>query len=699
MTTAERLLDLLPEVFRTIDAKAAAEIAARLGLPAPALDGAPEGPLSSLLAIIGQTFDMVEAEVDNLYDDLFIETCAVWLVPYIGELVGAHIVDTADMESARRQVATTIAARRAKGTARGLALRAGAIMNVPTEAIEYFPHLVTTLHLDFPEDNRPMSAALNGKAGRRAQLLDFIGQHTVELRDASEGGRFAVSNIGVRSWTTRAYQHAETTPRLASAVGPGHFRFSPIGADIALWRARQSDRPEMTRLSLAEMPGPIPLIDAVDHADAYYGLDKSVTVHIDGVLQQLGEICFCDLSDHPAGGWNRHGREFEQQRIRIDPMRGRLQLPDAMSATPAEHIRVMYHYGAAVQAGGGGYVSPAPFAIDLPGPEPVRTTVLFADTRDAVAAALAAALDTAAGRCEVRIDDGGITALPAATALPAETQMRLCAAQGTWPTLVATGAGWLITGASGSTLVLRGLRIIGGPLVIDTEGLKKLQLIDCTLLPGQLLATDGRPLHTATAALELRQAGIEVEATRCIIGGVLMEETVRLTLLDCIVDAAAPDAFALAGVANSAAGVLSAYRSTVIGQVFLRAIAEVSDCVFGHRPDAPDDVSIRVAHLQQGCARYSAFPQGAVVPRRYRCYPDHATDAARRPDFAALSPAQAGYGRLLSSSPSGILSGAEGGLEMGVTNKTSWTHKRMLLARDLPNWTPFAMQAGVDLVN
>ncbi|SAL04865.1 hypothetical protein AWB78_07169 [Caballeronia calidae] len=708
MTTAERLLDLLPEVFRTRDATAAAEIAARLGFPVPALDGTPEGPLTSLLAIMGQTFDMLEAEVDNLYDDLFIETCASWLVPYIGELVGARIVDAGDLESARRQVAGTIAARRAKGTARALALRSGAIMTAPTEAVEYFRHVVTTLHLDYPEDNRPMSAALNGRAGRRAQLPDFIGQHTVELREMSEGGRFAVPNIGVRTWTTRSFPHAKTTPRPVLSVGPGHFSFSPTGADTTLWlwRAGLGDPTEATRLGLDEMPTPIPLIDAVDHPDAYYDdgpdEDKSVAVHIDGVLQRLDAICFCDLSDAPGGGWNRHGDLAARERIHIDPMRGRLRLPDAKIATPAEQIRLKYHYGAAVTTGGGGYASPAPFETDvpeLPGPDPVPVTVPSATTRDAVAAALAAALDSAAGRCEIRIDDGGITELPAATALPGDAQLRLCADTCTWPTLVASAAGWQVTGGSGSILVLRGLRLIGGPLVIDTEGLEKLRLIDCTLLPGLLLSAQGQPMHPGDATLVLRQAGIEVEATRCTIGRVVMEETAQLTLVDCLIDAAAPGAFALSGPADSAGGILTADRSTLIGRVFLRAIGEVSDCLFARRPDSPDDVTVRVAHVQEGCARYSAFPEGAVVPGRYHCYPVHATDAARSPEFAAVSPAEAGYGRLLPSSPPEILAGAQGGREMGVTNATSWTRKRMLLARDLPDWTPFAMQTGIELMN
>lgn len=708
MTTAERLLDLLPEIFRTRDAAAAAQIAARLGLPAPSVDGSPEGPLTSLLVILGQTFEVLEAEVDNLYDDLFIETCAPWLVPYLGELVGARIVDTGDTESARRQVATTIAARRSKGTARALALRSGAIMDAPTEAVEYFPHLVTALHLDFPGEGRAMSAALNGTAGRRSRLPDHIGQHTVELREISAGGRFAPSNIGIRTWTTRSLRHAETTPRPVPEVGPGHFRFAPTGADVALWRLPRADRPEETRLTLPEVPGPIPLVDAVgvgpedDGAGSYYGPGLSLTVRIDGVLQPLAAICFCDLGDAPGGGWNRHGGAQDHNRIRIDPARGRLRLPDAAVGTPAERIRVMYHYGAAVDVGGGGYATAVPFQTDVPeapGPDPASIPVPFAVTRATVAASLTGALDDLGGRSEIRVEDGGMTDLPSTTELPEAAQVRLCADDGTWPTLVAEPGGWRLTGGQGTILVIRGLRLVGGPLVVDTEGLERLRLIDCTLLPGRLLTPEGAAADPGAVMLDLRQPGVEVEATRCCVGRVVLEETARLTLVDCLVDPGGLDGFAISGPGGSPAGVLAAERSTILGGVALRMLDVVSDCVVARRPAAPPGVTMTVSRLQEGCARFSAFPAGAVVPGQYRCYPHHPTAPARGPDFASLSPADPEYGTLLPSSPPEILAGAEGGREMGVTNATSWSRRRMLLARDFPDWTPFAMQSGVEPTN
>ena len=45
-------------------------------------------PLRAFLGLISNQAQLVKANVDGLWDDIFIETCANWVVPYIGDLVG-----------------------------------------------------------------------------------------------------------------------------------------------------------------------------------------------------------------------------------------------------------------------------------------------------------------------------------------------------------------------------------------------------------------------------------------------------------------------------------------------------------------------------------------------------------------------------------------------------------------------------------
>src|SRR5262249_31790878 len=46
------------------------------------------GPLHSLLLVIQEQLAIFAEDLDQLYDDQFIETCAQWVIPYIGDLIG-----------------------------------------------------------------------------------------------------------------------------------------------------------------------------------------------------------------------------------------------------------------------------------------------------------------------------------------------------------------------------------------------------------------------------------------------------------------------------------------------------------------------------------------------------------------------------------------------------------------------------------
>jgi hypothetical protein len=54
------------------------------------LDEKQRGPLKALLSVIADQIAVLEDNFDQLYDDQFIETCAEWVVPYIGDLVATE---------------------------------------------------------------------------------------------------------------------------------------------------------------------------------------------------------------------------------------------------------------------------------------------------------------------------------------------------------------------------------------------------------------------------------------------------------------------------------------------------------------------------------------------------------------------------------------------------------------------------------
>ena len=70
---AERLYELLPAVYRVRDGEAMAQS---------------PGVLRALLEVIASAVEVLEEDLAQLYDDQFVETCASWVAPYIGDLIG-----------------------------------------------------------------------------------------------------------------------------------------------------------------------------------------------------------------------------------------------------------------------------------------------------------------------------------------------------------------------------------------------------------------------------------------------------------------------------------------------------------------------------------------------------------------------------------------------------------------------------------
>ncbi len=64
----DRLYELLPVIHRRRDAE--------LGYP-----------LRALLAVIDEQVGIVEADIEQLYENWFIETSQDWVIPYIGSLI------------------------------------------------------------------------------------------------------------------------------------------------------------------------------------------------------------------------------------------------------------------------------------------------------------------------------------------------------------------------------------------------------------------------------------------------------------------------------------------------------------------------------------------------------------------------------------------------------------------------------------
>jgi len=139
---ADTLYRLLPAVYRIRDA-------------------AQDEPLRALVGAFARELQALEENLEQLYDDQFIETCADWAAPYIGELIGYRSLHGASpaVASPRAEVANTIAYRRRKGTALMLEELARNVTDWPARAVEFFEQLATTQYMNHPRLHAPACGA------------------------------------------------------------------------------------------------------------------------------------------------------------------------------------------------------------------------------------------------------------------------------------------------------------------------------------------------------------------------------------------------------------------------------------------------------------------------------------------------------------------------------------------------------------
>jgi hypothetical protein len=216
---AETLLRLLPAIHRIRDT-----------------EQAPPEPLAALLAAVAAEIGTMEENLDQLYDDLFIETCAGWAVPYIGDLIGyepLHGLGRAE-GLARAEVAHTIALRRRKGTVPVLEQLAYDVTAWRAHAVEYFQLLGWTQSMNHIRATRHYAPDL-----RRWEPLARLGgpfestARTVEVRRIeSARGRYNISNVGIWLWRLGDYPHTRSP---LVRVDDRRWLASPLGAPLQLF--------------------------------------------------------------------------------------------------------------------------------------------------------------------------------------------------------------------------------------------------------------------------------------------------------------------------------------------------------------------------------------------------------------------------------------------------------------------------------
>lgn len=697
---AERLYALMPSVYRLRDIELVEQV-----------DG--QGPLKALLSVIAEQSVVLADNLEQLYDDFFIETCAEWVVPYIGELVGARNISPFPGASftERAFVANTMGYRRRKGTAAVLEQLARDVTDWDANVIEFFQRLATTQYMNH---TRLENLALTDVGDSKS--LDFINTpfdklaRTADVRRIEpRRGKYNIPNVGIFLWRLGSYS---VTDAPAYKVDDTRFLFDALGKDIQLYNDPQTED-EITHLAKpinVAMPLDRRIVDR--DLDTYYGAGKSFVVNVNGkdapsMVTSPGSelpVCICDLSDMDDGTGNIIWAHQPAGKIAIDPVLGRIAFPLVSPPEPAPAVRVSYHYGFSAPMGGGEYDRAESFiseTINLRVPDDQTS---LQDTIDE--------LGVDGGTIEVDSNDIFFEAPAIHLDAPGKRVLELRATDGRRPIIDTPAGEIVISGGSDAEVTLNGLVIAGAlriPL-LDSDGnpnqLKTLRLIHCTLVPVEVPAVIGEgsppvaaPAHLVGPVLIVEPADTNVEIENCIVGRIRSDSGAEIRITGSIIDASDSKEIAYAGPADDDPGAsLTIENSTVIGKVYTRVMSYASNTIFLSDLDAIDTwpAPVRAERLQQGCVRFSYVPRGSQLPRLFQCQPATVADDARvRPAFTSLRYGDAGYCQLSRACAVEITTGADDQSEMGAFHNLYQPRREANLRAALDEYLRFGLEAGI----
>lgn len=615
--SGDALYALLPAIYRSRDAA--------------------EGfPLRALIAVVAEQAAVVEDNIEQLYDDQFVETCADWVAPYIGALVGYRPLHgvAPRVASPRAEVANVIAYRRRLGTALVLEQLARDVTGWPARAVEYFRAVATTQRMNHIRAGHHFAPDLRDWRGLEAAGGAFDPfTRTADMRSiARADGRYGLPNVGIHLWRLRAFAR---TSAPAIAVDAQRHLFSPLGAPLPLF-SNPKDEPRISHAATPlDVPAPISRrVLAADLAGvrSLYGRDaagvaQSLIVAIDGVELAADAVEACNLSDDGAL-WANLPVDPDDP-VAIDPVLGRIALPPGRGGT----VSVSYYQGFSAPLGGGEYERAGIFAA--PTGERPLLTVPSADYPS-----IQSALDAlpAAGGI-VEIAGSGRFAEGVVIAVGAGGFIELRAANGANPHIMLT-ADLIITGAADSRATIDGLLLSGNTVTVPGDGTNRLgalTLRHCTLVPGRTLDAVGDPEQPGAQALVVAIPAVAVTISACITGPIGLHRDSTARISDSIVDAASASSLdSITGIAIAAAdgsgfaGALELVATHVLGRISTVRFDLVSNSILAARlpEDDPAPAAIWAERRQVGCIRFSFVPRGSLVPKRFRCQPQLAIDEA-----------------------------------------------------------------------
>ncbi|MER6349819.1 hypothetical protein ACWC10_03925 [Streptomyces sp. NPDC001595] len=683
-------------------------------------------PLYALLSVVAEQAHVLQADIERLYDNWFIETCEDWVAPYIGALVGYEVLpgiaaalsdDTSRATGLpaaavpRRDVADTVANRRRKGTLALLEDLASGVAGWPARVVEYRDTLSVTQpvrrYTSDDADARRRTARGALADVRRAGALDAVGgpfdqlARTVEVPRAGSprrSGRYNIQSVGLHVWRLRTYS-VTRAPAYCLDRDDACYTFNVLALDTPLFTAPVPEPSSGRVADETNVPEPITRRALAERPYDFYGPGRSLCVWAGPDPVPLDRIVAADLTD-----WRYRPR---RGRVAVDPVLGRLALP---SGTAPDHgVRVTYHHAFAGDLGGGEYPRPesAPSGTTTTyrvGPEHDHRRIT--DALDhwhagkrglpgkAEAIVEITANDVHEDLTRIRLDPGDRLTLRAADGV--RPVIRLSRRGGDRPrTLVITGTGGENDARPPARLVLDGLLVTGGSVRVEGR-VGQLDVRHCTFVPGWAVTPDGTPLAPDAPSLEIAADNpVHVEVRHSVLGAVTVADTAedaRIALHDTVLDATQREATAFSDPYGGTADVvLTTRRTTVVGAVRARAVDVLENSLL--------DGEVWITRRHQGSVRHCWVPEGSRTPPRFHCLPEHSDDPARlQLRFAGTRYGLPDYIRLADGCAEEIRRGADDGGEPGALHHLFQPQREDNLRTRLAEYTPAGCDTGIFFV-
>ncbi|HBB32026.1 MAG TPA: hypothetical protein DDZ80_10920, partial [Cyanobacteria bacterium UBA8803] len=383
------LYERLPEIYRLKDE-----------------EQTPPGQLKNYLAIAQYIFDAIHENIESLYNDLFIETCDDWVIPYIGDLLGtSHL--KGDPWTLRADVRDTIALRRSKGTLASIERLTYNLTQWGVRAVELRENLAWNQNLnhqrpdiggDPPYASATRFTPIRGGTVtlRDPAMLSLLNTpfdpfaRIADLKPPSFGNiRYNLPNLAIFLWRLKDYRvkfskpivqiQATGTTNPQEATHIVRLYVHPLGDPVRLFNTYQFDPdrhpPIITQLD--ETPGPIPTARLTSNSEAgrpekYVAIDTYNPNNNNITSRDLAEVGLqlhfpvpefagTNLSDWTIRGENLCAWEngihppLKNREIAIDPIIGRILIGVGtvdsdfgltQANAIANHLLLTYTYGA-----------------------------------------------------------------------------------------------------------------------------------------------------------------------------------------------------------------------------------------------------------------------------------------------------------------------------------------------------------------